>query len=147
MQKSEQGAKIADSSGVVLKNIVESVKKVSDLNQEIATGSQEQATGISQISNAMNQLDSATQGNAASSEEIAASSEEMFAQANTLQGLVQQLVRLVQGGTHDNQNQVNHQLQASRGASVARSKSAQVIPFEPRHAEVDKRAVGSTDGF
>ncbi|WP_413560424.1 methyl-accepting chemotaxis protein [Bdellovibrio sp. HCB209] len=97
VEKTENGASIASNSGVVLKEILTSVKKVADLNGEISAGSTEQATGIEQISKAMNQLDQATQGNAASSEEVAASSEEMSAQAQALSGLVGELQILVNG--------------------------------------------------
>lgn len=96
---SERGAKIADTSGEVLKEILGAVKKVAELNAEIATGSQEQSHGLEQISKAMNQLDQATQGNAASSEEVAASSEEMSQQADSLTELVGELQSLIQGDT------------------------------------------------
>lgn len=95
--KSESGAKIASGSGVVLKDIVTSVKKVADLNNEISVASQEQSTGLEQISKAMNQLDQATQGNAAASEEVAASSEEMSSQAEALSGMVIELRQMVYG--------------------------------------------------
>ncbi|WP_373999187.1 methyl-accepting chemotaxis protein [Bdellovibrio bacteriovorus] len=97
VSKSENGARVASQSGSVLKDIVTSVKKVADLNNEISVASQEQASGLEQISKAMNQLDQATQGNAASSEEVAASSEEMSAQAVSLADLVVDLRTLVQG--------------------------------------------------
>lgn len=66
----ERGQKVAESSHEVLKKIVDSVNRVANLNNEIATASQEQSTGVSQISQAMNQLDQATQSNASSSETI-----------------------------------------------------------------------------
>ena len=91
------GSKIADESGEVLSKIVTSVKKVSDLNNEIATASKEQFEGISQISKTMNNLDQSTQRNAASAEETAASSEEMSAQAVELQALVGQLTQIIDG--------------------------------------------------
>ena len=99
VEQISHGSKIADQSGEVLKNIVNSVKKVSDLNNEIASASAEQSNGISQISKAMNELDQATQRNAASAEETAASSEEMSAQAIELQNLVGQLGSVIDGGT------------------------------------------------
>lgn len=97
VDKTDRGRKIADQSGVILKDIVLSVKKVSDLNNEIASASEEQANGISQISKAMNELDVATQQNASASEEVAASSEEMSSQAKVLLGLVNDLNGLVFG--------------------------------------------------
>lgn len=95
--KTDNGKKIADQSGVILKEIVLSVKKVADLNNEISSASEEQSNGISQISKAMNELDTATQQNASASEEVAASSEEMSSQAVVLQGLVHDLNGLVYG--------------------------------------------------
>ncbi|MNT70286.1 Methyl-accepting chemotaxis protein IV [compost metagenome] len=97
VEKSEHGAKIAGSSGAVLKEILVAVKKVADLNSEIAAGSKEQASGLEQISKAMNQLDQATQGNAASSEEVAASSSQVAQQGTALSTLVVELDHLVNG--------------------------------------------------
>lgn len=97
VSKSENGARVASQSGAVLKDIVNSVKKVADLNNEISVASQEQSGGLEQISKAMNQLDQATQGNAASSEEVAASSEEMSSQAVLLADLVTDLRKLIGG--------------------------------------------------
>lgn len=90
-----RGSEMADKSGTSLKEIVTSVKKVTDLNAEIATASNEQSEGIAQISKAMNQLDQATQSNAASAEEAAASSEVMLRQAKVLGVQVQNLMRIV----------------------------------------------------
>jgi methyl-accepting chemotaxis protein len=93
----EKGSKIADSSGEILKNILESVRKVANINDEISKASQEQSSGIQQISQAMNQLDQATQVNAGSASEIAASSEEMCSQAMVLLSSVENLQNLVKG--------------------------------------------------
>ena len=95
--KIDRGSKIADESSIALKNILGAVRKVSELNQQIASASQEQSTGITQISRAMNDLDQSTQRNAASAEEVAASAEQMSAQAMALQGEVQNLRALVDG--------------------------------------------------
>lgn len=97
VEKTGQGVQIASRGGDSLKEIVVNVKKVSDINAEIAAASQEQANGIAQISQAMNQLDQATQGNAASSEEVAASSEELSSQAQALLSVVHELRTLVNG--------------------------------------------------
>lgn len=94
----EEGSRFADKSGVVLGTITTSVKKVSDLNSEIAAASSEQATGIQQISKAMNQLDQAAQSNAASSEEIAATSGEISNLAITTQNLTVELNQMILGG-------------------------------------------------
>jgi methyl-accepting chemotaxis protein len=70
VEKTEKGSKIADSSGMALQKIIESIKKVSDLNSEIATASMEQAQGIQQLNKAMIDVDRVTQGNAKVAEEM-----------------------------------------------------------------------------
>lgn len=93
----DNGSEIADRSGTILSNILGSIKKVSDLNNEIAAASQEQATGIEQINKAMSQLDQSGQANAASAEEIAATSGEISNLATTTQSLTVNLNAIVLG--------------------------------------------------
>lgn len=97
VDKVDKGSSIADRSGEVLANIVNSVKKVADLNNEISAASSEQTTGIQQISKAMNQLDQGSQANAASSEEVASSAEEINAQALQMKKMVQDLSGIILG--------------------------------------------------
>ncbi len=138
VSKSENGARIASQSGAVLKDIVGSVKKVADLNNEISVASQEQASGLEQISKAMNQLDQATQGNAASSEEVAASSEEMSSQAVLLADLVTDLRGIVQG-----QNESHPKTVATKKTSAPSAKV-----YTPAFAkESSSRKVGDASGF
>ncbi|MBL1353628.1 MAG: hypothetical protein COA61_009935 [Zetaproteobacteria bacterium] len=70
----DQGSKLVNDSGKALGDIVNSVKKVTDIIAEIAAASQEQSQGVDQINKAITQLDSAVQQNAALVEETAASS-------------------------------------------------------------------------
>jgi chromosome segregation ATPase len=93
----DRGTKIADKSGSVMSDIVNSVKKVADLAAEISTGSSEQTTGIQQISKAMNHLDSSSQSNAASSEEIASTAEEISSQSMQMQKMMEDLGVMVTG--------------------------------------------------
>jgi hypothetical protein len=112
--KVENGSNIAQRSMAALNEILTSVKKVSDLNMEIASGSKEQASGIEQISRAMNQLDQTTQANASSAEESAAAAEELSAQSQVLVELVGELKVLLHGA---NSNQVNNELSDSSSSS------------------------------
>ncbi|WPU64870.1 methyl-accepting chemotaxis protein [Peredibacter starrii] len=93
----QEGYQRASQSGIVLQEIVTSVKRVADLNSEISAASQEQAHGIEQISKAMHHLDSAIQQTASFSEEVASSSDNMSSEANELLGLVNQLKDFVEG--------------------------------------------------
>ena len=75
----------------------DSAGKVSGLVSEIAAASSEQAKGIEQVNVAVSQMDKVTQGNAATAEESASASEELNAQARTLNEVVDEMVRLVNG--------------------------------------------------
>ncbi|WP_319244863.1 methyl-accepting chemotaxis protein [uncultured Propionivibrio sp.] len=77
--------KQAERAGALLTEMVPSIRKTSDLVQEIASASQEQSSGVAQINGAMGQLNQTTQQNASASEELAATAEELGAQANELQ--------------------------------------------------------------
>lgn len=136
--KSERGAKIASESGAALKEILVSVKKVADLNTEIAAGSQEQASGLEQITKAMNQLDQATQGNAASSEEVAESSDVMSKQAHALAEMVDELQKIVHGEKRTHHAPAPSQpKEKSKGTVVALTKKT------PR----DSGSLGDVSGF
>ena len=75
----------AERAGALLTEMVPSIRKTSDLVQEIASASSEQSSGVAQINGAMGQLNQATQQNASASEELAATAEELGAQAEQLQ--------------------------------------------------------------
>ncbi|WP_333879218.1 HAMP domain-containing methyl-accepting chemotaxis protein [Methylobacter sp.] len=79
---------MAESAGKLLDTIVPSIRKTSDLVQEISAASEEQSAGVGQINTAMNQLNQITQQNASSAEELAATSEEMSGQAEQLLDLM-----------------------------------------------------------
>jgi methyl-accepting chemotaxis protein len=76
---------LAERAGKLLDEMVPSIKKTSDLVQEISAASEEQSSGVSQINSAVIQLSQTTQQNASSSEELAATAEEMSSQAEQLQ--------------------------------------------------------------
>ncbi len=80
--------KLAEKAGSLLDQMVPSIRKTSDLVQEIAAASSEQSSGVGQINGAMGQLNKATQQNASASEELAATAEEMGGQASQLQELM-----------------------------------------------------------
>ncbi|MGN6580921.1 MAG: methyl-accepting chemotaxis protein [Bordetella sp.] len=82
------GAEQVEHAGVTMKEIVGSVKRVSDIIGEISAASTEQSNGIDQISRAVSQMDEVTQQNAALVEESAAA-------ANSLQDQALALVRAV----------------------------------------------------
>ncbi|ACV36705.1 methyl-accepting chemotaxis protein [Accumulibacter sp.] len=84
----KDSVKLAERAGSLLGEMVPSIRKTSDLVQEIAAASQEQSSGVGQINGAMGQLNQATQQNASASEELAATAEELGGQAGQLQELM-----------------------------------------------------------
>jgi methyl-accepting chemotaxis protein len=79
---------LAERAGVLLNEMVPSIRKTADLVQEIASASAEQSSGVAQISTAINQVSQATQQNASASEELSSTAEEMSSQAMALQDLM-----------------------------------------------------------
>ncbi|MDP3249217.1 MAG: methyl-accepting chemotaxis protein, partial [Polaromonas sp.] len=68
--------------------IVDSVKRVTDIMAEITAASQEQTQGIEQINQAITQMDQVTQQNAALVEEAAAAASSLQEQASGLSQVV-----------------------------------------------------------
>ncbi len=88
VQRVETGTRQAGAAGATMSEIVEQVRKVTALIQEISTATHEQTAGIGLVSSAITELDSATQQNAALVEQSAAA-------AGTLSSQATELVRLV----------------------------------------------------
>lgn len=124
VEQIEKGSQIADKSGGMLANIVNSIKKVSELNNEIATASNEQAAGIEQINTAMTQLDQAGQMNAASAEEISAAAEDLNRLVDSTVKLTHNLTEIVEG-TRDSKNRTHEDLAHNESSSgLSASKKA-----------------------
>ena len=87
--KTQDGTKLVDESGHALSEIVQAVKKVSDIVAEIAAASREQSEGINQVNKALLQMDDMTQQNAALVEQAAAAAEAIDAQSQELEHQVQ----------------------------------------------------------
>jgi methyl-accepting chemotaxis protein len=87
--KVHQGAALVNQSGLTLQDIVTSVKRVSDIVEEIKAASEEQAEGIDQINSAVAQMDKGTQQNAAMVQEGTAAAESVTEQAKTMTALVE----------------------------------------------------------
>jgi methyl-accepting chemotaxis protein len=88
VKKVDAGSSLVEQSGRTLKEIVTSVKRVTDIVAEIAAATREQSSGIDQVNGAVGEMDSVTQSNASQTEELAATAESLAHQANDLQKLV-----------------------------------------------------------
>jgi methyl-accepting chemotaxis protein-1 (serine sensor receptor) len=84
----EQGGALVDRAGSTMGDVVDSVRRVSDIIAEISHASQEQRAGIEQVNQAISDMDRVTQQNAALVEESAAAAGAMREQAVGLARLV-----------------------------------------------------------
>jgi methyl-accepting chemotaxis protein len=84
VNKVEAGTVLVNQAGMTMADVVDSVKRVSDIMSEIAAASQEQRDGIEQVNQAIGQMDQVTQQNAALVEEAAAAAASMQDQAGQL---------------------------------------------------------------
>jgi Methyl-accepting chemotaxis protein len=106
----QEGAEIADRSGVVFREINEAIKKVAEVSSEVAQASHEQEIGVVQMNTAMSELDGTTQNNAAASEEVASSAQELAGQAIGLQDIVEALKEILDGKESGHNNSLTKSL-------------------------------------
>ncbi|MFL6673776.1 MAG: methyl-accepting chemotaxis protein [Massilia sp.] len=88
VQQVDQGSRLVGEAGATMNEIVDSVRRVTDIMSEISAASREQEAGIEQVNQAIADIDAATQQNAALVEEAAAAAGSMQDQAGNLTGLV-----------------------------------------------------------
>jgi methyl-accepting chemotaxis protein len=88
VEKVEIGSRLVDSAGTTMKEVVDSVRRVTDIMAEITTAGQEQSAGIVQVNQAITQMDKVTQQNAALVEQAAAAAASMQEQARELSAVV-----------------------------------------------------------
>jgi methyl-accepting chemotaxis protein len=82
--KVENGSKLVGEAGSTMREIVDGVRRVTDIMSEITAASHEQSSGIEQINRAIAQMDEVTQQNAALVEQTSAAAEAMQDQAARL---------------------------------------------------------------
>jgi len=84
VERVELGSSQVDSAGATIKEVVASIRRVTDIMGEISAASREQSSGVAQVGEAVTQMDRATQENAALVEESAAAAESLKTQAQQL---------------------------------------------------------------
>ena len=88
VERVEHGTALVDQAGTTMTEVVDSIRRVTDIMGEISAASNEQSMGVAQVGEAVMQMDQATQQNAALVEEMAAA-------ASSLKGQAQDLVQVV----------------------------------------------------
>jgi methyl-accepting chemotaxis protein len=84
VERMGQGTALVDQAGTTMTEVVNSIRRVTDLMGEISAASSEQSAGVSQVGEAVTQMDQATQQNAALVEEMAAAASSLKSQAQEL---------------------------------------------------------------
>ena len=84
VEKVGQGTAQVDEAGTTMTEVVNSIRRVSDLVGEISSASTEQAAGVAQVGEAVTQMDQATQQNAALVEQMAAAASSLRSQSGEL---------------------------------------------------------------
>ena len=84
----DEGSKMVEQAGVTMKQVVSSIKRVSEIVAEISASSREQSMGIEQVNSAILQMDDSTQRNAAMVEQGTASARALQDQAKQLTEVV-----------------------------------------------------------
>ncbi len=84
VEKVDVGTKLVDDAGKTMEEIVNAVKRVTDIMSEISAASNEQSQGIEQVNRAIANMDEATQQNAALVEQAAAAAESLEEETQSL---------------------------------------------------------------
>jgi methyl-accepting chemotaxis protein len=84
VEKVETGTQLVGDAGATMEEIVNAVKRVTDIMAEISAASVEQSSGIEQVNQSITQMDQTTQQNAALVEEAAAAAESLGEEAQRL---------------------------------------------------------------
>ncbi|WP_082567378.1 methyl-accepting chemotaxis protein [Pelomonas sp. Root1217] len=84
VERVENGARLVQTAGTTMGEIVSSVQRVQDIIGEISSAATEQSEGINSVNTSVVQLDQMTQQNAALVEESAAAAESLKEQAQRL---------------------------------------------------------------
>ncbi len=88
VERVEQGTALVDQAGETMTEVVNSIRRVTDIMGSISAASNEQAAGVAQVGEAVGQMDQTTQQNAALVEQMAAAASSLKSQAQELVGTV-----------------------------------------------------------
>ena len=84
VERVEHGTVLVDQAGSTMTEVVDAIRRVTDIMGEISAASSEQSLGVSQVGEAVTQMDQVTQQNAALVEQMAAAASGLKAQAQDL---------------------------------------------------------------
>ena len=145
--KVDAGTKLVDQAGATMEQVVDSIRRVTDIMAEITHASTEQTGGIEQVNAAIAQMDQTTQQNAALVEEASAAAQSLQQEASTLARTV--------GAFRIEESHVRAAAPAAKAAPAraqlakpaARPAAAKPAATAKPAAEPSKAAVTAGDGW
>ena len=88
VSKVDAGSLLVNQAGMTMSEVVDSIRRVTDIMAEITSASVEQSAGIEQVNLAMSHMDEVTQQNAALVEQAAAAAASLHERADALARVV-----------------------------------------------------------
>jgi methyl-accepting chemotaxis protein len=123
VNKVKGGLDLVSQTNNYFSEVTSSVAKGAGLVGEISVASAEQAQGISQVNKAIAEMDQMTQQNASNAEESASASQELTSQAEQLQGMVVELVTMVNGSAGETRKEPRDRLNSKKGNAAQKAAS------------------------
>jgi methyl-accepting chemotaxis protein len=141
------GSKLVSQAGTTMEEVVDSVRRVTDIMGEITAASQEQSAGIGQVNQAIIEMDSVTQQNAALVEQAASA-------AKSLQDQAAEVANVVSIFKLDVSQQMAEMQARRTPAPVARTAQVKKLPVRPaqqrpaivQSASAPKKIASATGG-
>lgn len=137
VEKVEGGMRQVDEAGQTMIEIVNAVKRVTDIMAEISAASSEQSAGIDQVNKAIVQMDEVTQQNAALVEEASAAAESMEEEANNLAQSVSvfKLDRALSAPHMERVTPPSHPTEAPQTLAASLKKGRGPVPALPKNLQ------------
>nr|CBA28326.1 Methyl-accepting chemotaxis protein II [Curvibacter putative symbiont of Hydra magnipapillata] len=154
VERVEHGTVLVDQAGSTMTQVVDAIRRTTDLMSEISAASSEQAAGVAQVGEAVQNMDQVIQQNAALVEEMAAAASSLSSQAS---GLVQ-LVSTFKLGTsspsgaqeknHTPQLKLIHGSQKGAPSKVLPQQSQiKPVPFTPSKSDSQESSKSGVDDW
>jgi len=140
VERVEHGSQLVDRAGTTMTEVVDSIRRVTDIMGEISAASSEQASGVANVGQAVSEMDQATQQNAALVEQMAAAAGSLNSQA---QELVQTVAVFRDSGKAHNLRSLALPARSARRPmpaaaprpAVARSSAPRAVAAKPSTAQ------------
>jgi methyl-accepting chemotaxis protein len=143
VEKIGRGSKLVGEAGTTMEEVVDSVKRVTDIMSDIAAASAEQSAGIEQVNLSIIEMDGMTQQNAALVEQAAAAFQSLQDQAAELQRVVS-IFKLEEGmqAAAEQAAAIRPAAPAAAIATAVTTRAVAARPAKPQLKKPEAKAAG-----